>query len=293
MKLRNLISFVCFAVLPAFAQWGGELRLALRSDPATFNPALVDEEAGEMVRYLTGGVLARVNRATQETEPALATSWKILEDGRAIRFQLRSGVAFSDGTPFTSDDVVYTIEILMAPDLHSPVGDSLRTGQAPAKATAEGPHTVTIRFAAPLAGGVRLFDQVCIQSRRSPLKELAVLGPFQLAVHEPGISVRLERNPHYWKSAGGRSLPYLDSIRLDILQNRDVEFLRFQHGQLHAISYVLPDQFEELARTRPGSARDAGQSLENEFVWFNMAPSAPLPAHVKLWFASRNFRLAI
>ena len=293
MRLRNLLVYLCFAILPAFAQWGGELHLALRNDPSTFNPALVDEESGELIRYLTGGVLVRVNRATQELEPALAASWKVLEGGRAVRFQLRAGVAFSDGTPFTPDDVVYTIETLMSPELHSPVGDSLRTGEAPAKATAEGAHTVTIRFAAPLAAGVRVFDQVCIQSRRSALKELAVLGPFRLAEHKPGISVRLERNPNYWRSANGRKLPYLDSIRLDILQNRDLEFLRFQRGQLHAISYLLPDQFEELARTSPGLARDAGESLENEFVWFNMTPSAPIPAHEKLWFNSRNFRLAV
>ena len=49
------------------------------------------------------GVLVRVNRITQQVEPALAVSWKILEGGRAIRFQLRDNVCFSDGTPFTSE----------------------------------------------------------------------------------------------------------------------------------------------------------------------------------------------
>ena len=44
------------------------------------------------------------------------------------------------------------------------------------------------------------------------------------------------------------------------------------------MSFLDPDQFQELARTRPEQAKDAGTSLENEFLWFNMAPSAPLPA---------------
>jgi peptide/nickel transport system substrate-binding protein len=253
----------------------------------------VDEESGEMIRYLTGGVLARVNRITQQSEPALATSWKVLDGGRAIRFQLREGVLFSDGTPFTADDVVFTIETLMDPNLHSTSGDALRTDGGPARAVAEGPHTVTVRTPAPLAGGVRLFDQLCIQSRRSPLKELAVLGAFHLGEHKPGAWLRLERNPNYWKIRSGRRLPYLDSIRLDIQPSRDLELLRFRRGELHLISSLDPDQFETLVRERPSWARDAGATLENEFLWFNMSPASGLPEWEKAWFASRNFRLAV
>ncbi|HKD91263.1 MAG TPA: hypothetical protein VKB56_05145, partial [Terriglobales bacterium] len=51
------------------AQTGGELRFCLRSEPKTFNPVLVDDESSETIRYLTGGVLLRVNRLTQKPEP--------------------------------------------------------------------------------------------------------------------------------------------------------------------------------------------------------------------------------
>ena len=293
MRLELFLLAFLAAAHPLPAQWGGELRLSLRSEPRTFHPALADDDSSEMVRYLTGGVLVRINRATQQPEPALATSWKVLDDGKAIRFQLREDVVFSDGTPFDADDVVYTVETLMDPSLHSPVGDGLRTEGGPARAARDGPHTVTIRTLAPLAGGVRLFDQVCIMSRRSSLQERAVLGPFRVAGHMPGAWLRLERNPHYWKTRSGRRLPYLDSIRLDIQQNRDLELLRFQRGELHLISSLDPDQFDELARLRPGSVRDAGATLENEFLWFNMSPAAVLPAYERAWFASRNFRLAV
>src|SRR3954465_4062770 len=82
------------------AQWGGELRFCLHSEPRSLHPALADDDASETVRYLTGGVLVRVNRATQQLEPELATSWKVTGGGRSIVFQVREGVAFSDGTPF-------------------------------------------------------------------------------------------------------------------------------------------------------------------------------------------------
>ncbi len=76
-----------------------ELRFYIHSEPKTFNPALVADDASETVRYLTGGVLVRLNRQTQRAEPELATSWKMSKDGRTITFQLRRGVRFSDGTP--------------------------------------------------------------------------------------------------------------------------------------------------------------------------------------------------
>ena len=64
----------------------------------TFNPALVDDDSSETVRYLTGGVLVRLNRQTQHAEPELATAWKVSKDARSAHFQLRQGVRFSDGS---------------------------------------------------------------------------------------------------------------------------------------------------------------------------------------------------
>src|SRR5579884_489958 len=98
-----------------FAQGGGELRFCLRSEPKTFNPLLVSDDASETLRYLTGGVLMRLNRLTQQLEPELATSWKTSNNGRTITFQLRPNVRFSDGTPFSAEDDAYTVDQLMDP----------------------------------------------------------------------------------------------------------------------------------------------------------------------------------
>jgi len=291
-----MIRFVCLLLVlvlrSGLAQWGGELRLNVRSEPRTLHPALADDDASEMIRYLTGGVLVRVNRITQQAEPSLASSWRVLDGGRAIRFQLREKLQFSDGTPFTSDDVVYTIETIMNPDLHSPVGDSFRMGGR-VQATADGPLSVVVRFPEPLAGGPALFDQVAIMSRKAPAKEAAVLGPFYIAGRKAGAWVRLERNLKYWKVYAGRRLPYLDAIQLDIQPSRDAEFLRFRRGELHMLPALEPEQFDELSKTGAGLVRDAGSTLANEFLWFNMAPAAPLPAYKKAWFASKNFRRAV
>ena len=108
----------------ATAQSGTELRFCLWSEPKTFNPLLVQDDSSETVRYLTGGVLVRLNRQTQQLEPELATAWKTSRDGRTITFALRQNVKFSDGTAFSAEDVAHTIQQMMDPNLHSPTGDS-------------------------------------------------------------------------------------------------------------------------------------------------------------------------
>lgn len=293
MTVRRPILLLLASALALCAQWGGELRFCLHSEPRSLHPALADDDASETVRYLTVGVLLRVNRADQKLEPALATSWKLENAGRTIVFQLRENVSFSDGTPFTAEDVAFTMRTLLDPALHSATGDAFRSGAGAVTATARGKYTAAVTFPEPVAGVARLFDQVAILSLASPLKERAVLGPFRIAEHKPGSHLLLERNPHYWKSENGRRLPYFDRVRLDVLQNRELELLRFKQGQAHFISGLDPDLFEQLAAQDRSGVRDVGPTLEGEMLWFNQNPGAPIPDHRKAWFRSRNFRRAV
>ena len=93
-RRRTLACAVTFALtVSAAAQGGGQLRFCLHSDPKTFDPVLVEDDASERVRYITGGFLIRVNRLTQDLEPELATSWKLSKDGRTISFQTPRRIA--------------------------------------------------------------------------------------------------------------------------------------------------------------------------------------------------------
>jgi len=291
--LRILLCFA-FTSSVAFSQSGGELRFCLRSEPKTFDPLLVDDDSSLSIRYLTGGVLMRVNRHTQELEPELAESWRVSPDGKQITFKLRHGVTFSDGTPFTTQDVSYTMHRLMDPALHSSTGDAFRSGNGSVTTVSPSADQIIVVFPAPIAGLSRLFDQVAIMSVHSPKKEAAVLGPFMVAEYKAGSSVLLRRNPNYWKKdAQGRRLPYLDSIRLDIQPNRDVEMLRFNRGELDLINVIDSDYFDRLSSSSPGLAHDAGPSLDSDFMWFNQFARAPIPDYKREWFQSANFRHAI
>jgi len=291
-----LLLLVCTLPLSviALAQNGGELRFCLRSEPKTFDPVLVDDDAALGIRYLTGGVLVRVNRHTQELEPELAESWKVSSDSKQISFQLRHDVRFSDGTPFSAEDVAFTMQRVMDPALHSSTGDAFRSGPGSITTKIIAQDRISIAFPAPVAGLDRLFDQVAIMSAHSPKKEGAVLGPFMVVEYKAGSSVRLERNPYYWKKdSQGRRLPYLDAIHLDIQPNRDVEMLRFRRGELDLINALDTDYYDRLAQTSPQFVHDAGPSLDSDFMWFNQVANAPIPEYKRAWFRSANFRRAI
>ncbi len=293
--LKNLALVILLAfALPARAQTGGELHFCLHGEPKTFNPILVDDEASENIRYLTGGVLIRLNRQTQALEPALATSWTISRDRRTITFHLRKGVHFSDGTPFSAEDVAYTMKLLMDPETHSPTGDAFRSGEGNMQVQTPAADLAVITFPAPIAGLERLFDQVAILSAHSPKKEMAVLGPFYVAEYKAGSYILLQKNPNYWKhDAQGHSLPYIDSVRLDIQRNRDIELLRFRRGELQLINRLDAEQFDRLQHENPAVTRNAGTGLDAEELWFNQSPAAPLPPYKKAWFGTKEFRKAI
>ena len=291
--LRTLLCLILLSGL-AFSQNGGELRFCLHSEPKTFDPLLVDDDSSLSIRYLTAGVLVRVNRHTQELEPELAESWEVSKDGKQITFKLRPGIIFSDGSPFSAEDVAFTMQRLMDPSLHSSTGDAFRSGSGSVTTKAISPDEVSITFPAPLAGIDRLFDQVAMMSAHSTKKEGAVLGPFMVEEYKAGSSIQLRRNPNYWKKdSQGRRLPYLDSIRLDIQSNRDVEMLRFKRGELDLINTIDSDFFDRLAASSPSVAHDAGASLDYDFMWFNQVATAPIAEYKRAWFRSTNFRLAI
>jgi len=293
-SLRLALFVLIVFTRPVYAQTGGELHFCLHGEPKTFNPVLVDDEASENIRYLTGGVLIRLNRQSQALEPGLSRSWAISRDKRTITFHLRKGLYFSDGTPFSSEDVAYTMRLVMDPEMHSPTGDAFRSGVGSVEVRTPAPDIAVVTFPAPIAGLERLFDQVAILSARSPKKEMAVLGPFYVSDYKAGSEVLLRKNPNYWKrDAEGHSLPYVDSIRLDIQRNRDIELMRFRRGELQIINRLDAEQFDRLQRENSAVTRNAGTGLDGEELWFNQSPVAPLPEYKKAWFRTTEFRKAI
>src|SRR5271166_2080304 len=110
---------------------GGKLIVAERSEPKTLNPVTaLDGPSRDVIRRMTADLI-RINRSTQMTEPALATSWKASPDKRRYTLTLRRGIKFSDGQPFDADDVVFSFQVYLDAKVNSPQRDLLIVGGKP------------------------------------------------------------------------------------------------------------------------------------------------------------------
>lgn len=282
-----LCSMAGFSAGPAR---GAELRFSVAEDPKSFDPLLAADRPSEFIRYITSGVLVRIDRATDQVEPELAESFQISPDGRAITFHLRPGLKFSDGSPFAAADVARTMSTVLDPAKAAPKGDSLRSEKGDPEVHVASPLEITVRYPVPKPDLARLFDTLSIIPASIPASKdrlPASAGPFYVAEYRPGESIRLARNPYYWKRAA------LDSIRMDIQPNHDIEVARFLRGELDLINKLDPENFDHIAKQNLAAARNLGPSLDSEILWFNQAPSTAFPEWKRAWFRSAAFRHAV
>lgn len=269
-----------------------EIAWALHSEPKTLDPAKVDDQSSEMVRYLTGGVLLRVNRQTLQTESALAERWLISKDGRLITFRLRKDLHFSDGSSLTERDVVASLRRVLDPATAAPVREEFLEPQSVTVGSSE-PLVVQVHLAKRIVALEKIFDEIAIEPAVHFGDSSVTAGPFHVTLLKRGDYVMLQRNAYYWrKDATGHPMPYLNTVRLDTVSNREIERVRFLSGQYQLIDHVAPEDFDGIAG-KSVAMHDYGPSLNTEQMWFNQAPSAPIPAYEKSWFTNRSFRLAI
>lgn len=93
--------------------------------PKTFNPYAAQETSSTVVIFRLHAGLLDQNPVDYQPMPGLAKSWEVSEDGLEVTFHLRRGLKFSDGQPFTADDVIFTInDIILNCDVPNNYKDS-------------------------------------------------------------------------------------------------------------------------------------------------------------------------
>jgi peptide/nickel transport system substrate-binding protein len=301
------------AVVPAR---GGELVAAVRTDPRSFNRLVAADETSAIVSMLTQSPLVRVNRTTFELEPWLAEKWESSADGRQYTLHLRDGLQWSDGTPLTSADVLFTLQAAVDAKTESVLADNLMVGGSPIAATAPDDRTVVLTFAAPSGLGLRLLDSVPILPRHKLGAAFAVgtlrtawgtttapadivgAGPFVLKSYETGQHVTFERNPHYWrKAADGTALPYLDRVRLDIIPEQNAGFVRLLAGNVDLLQNELrPEDYTAARRAeQDGKVKviELGVATDADAFWFCLKPEAKKKDPRFAFVQRREFRQAL
>jgi peptide/nickel transport system substrate-binding protein len=271
----------------------GELAWPIAYDPKTFDPAKVDDQESERVRYLTAGVLLRFNRSTQTVEPRLAESWTVSPDGRTVVFKLRDDLKFSDGSSLTARDVAWSIRRVLLKATEAPVAEEFLSPSGVTVETPD-PKTVVVHLPQRVIGIGKVFDEIAIEPADRPSEGHVTSGPFVVSDYRRSQYVRLRPNTHFaGRDAAGNPLPYASGIRLDVLENAEQKIRLFERGEYDLIDNIPPDYFELLKQKDPSSIRDLGPSLNTEQMWFNQAAGAPIPAWEKSWFQGRAFRVAV
>jgi len=298
---------------------GGHLVIGQRAEPKTLNPVTATDAISREVSGRLMADLIEINRVTQQTEPALAKSWKVSTDGRTFTLQLRKGIRFSDGHPFDADDVVFSFKVYMDEEVGSPQRDLLIIDGNPIAVTKLDQYTVRFTLARPYAAAERLFDGLAMLPKHLlekpyregrlaqtwPLNiapaEIAGLGPFRLKEYLPGQRIVLERNPYYWKiDRDNQRLPYLDELVFLFVGSEDAQVMRFEAGETQVISRLSSDNYKLLSRNQERTRSqlvDMGPSLEYNFLVFNQndltSKKLDAIAHKQAWFRDIRFRQAV
>jgi peptide/nickel transport system substrate-binding protein len=300
-------------------EYGGTLVVAQRSEPKTLNPVTAaDAPSREVIGRLTADLI-HINRASQQTEPALAKSWTLSKDGRAFTIKLHQGLRFSDGQPFDADDVVFSFQLYLDEKINSPQRDLLIVGGKPIEVRKIDQYTVRFILAQPYAAAERIFDSLAMMPRHllqnssqqgkfaqawtltTPPAEIAGMGPFRMKAYVPGQKIVLERNPYYWKADRSKNrLPYLDELVFLFVGNEDAQVIRFQAGETDIISRMSAENYALLSKeaaSRGTNLFDLGPSLEYNFLVFNLndlqSKNLPSIAAKQAWFQDLQFRQAV
>jgi peptide/nickel transport system substrate-binding protein len=295
---------------------GGQIHASIRLEPRTLNRLVARDETVETFTLLTQGRLVRVNRSTFALEPWLAERWESSADGRVHTLHLRQGVAWSDGTPFTSADVLFTLKAAVDPKAAPALASTLTIDGRPITATSPDAATVVLTFPSPSGLGLQLLEALPILPKHkleaaliagtfadawgsaTPPADIVGTGPFVFKEYVPGQRIVLDRNPRFWRTApDGQPLPYLDRLVLDVVPDQNAEFVRLQSGALDLVRADLrPEDFVPVRRAEEAGTLkmvELGVSPDADSLWFCLKPEAKRLDKRFAFLQKREFRQAL
>ncbi len=214
MSFIHIVLALCIAVAGIAAD-AKTLRWSTRGDVLTMDPYSTDESVSANFANLIHDALVERDRAMAIT-PRLATSWTRVDD-TTWRFVLRRGVRFQDGTPFTADDVVFSIERAQQPrsayaQYARALGKPIRIDDFTVELKQERPNPLLLEHLAALFIMSRSWSVAHHAEQPLDLKAKEEnyaarhangTGPYKLMSREPGVRTVLVRNTDWWGPTEG------------------------------------------------------------------------------------------
>lgn len=294
------------------------------SDPKTFNCALI-QEFPNVAGFICEGLTFEDGQG--EIQPGLAEAWKLSTDQKHLTLTLRAGLKWSDGSPLTATDVLFTYrDVFFNPKIPTAYRDIFKIGSQGLLPELRQLDDRQIEFilpepfapflrnlAAPILPAHALRDAVATSdSTGKPAffstwgtdtnpEQIVGNGPYRVLSYEPGQRLIFERNPYYWRrDHQGRQQPYIERVVWQIIASADTALMQFRAGGLDVIN-IGPASFALLKREEKRghfTIYNGGPEAGTTFLTFNLnqgwRQGKPLVDPVKSrWFNQKEFRQAV
>lgn len=261
-------------------KYGGTFVVAINRDPTTLNTCTTSDFFAKIIGGVIFDTLVEFDYEFNLV-PRLARSWKISPDGLTYTFHLAK-TKWHDGHPFSSEDVKFSIEQMLAP--YHPRGVSF-TERIQEILTPD-PQTVVFKLKQPFSPfPIMLAYDAQIQPKHlyagadvpnNPARMNPVgTGPFKFSKWEKGNYVRVVRNKEYFVK--GR--PYLDEILFRVLPDAGARMVALEKGEVdYLLTFALPTSEVPRINKTPGlKTSSKGHEIFSDILiqFFNL-DKAPL-----------------
>lgn len=228
---------------------GGVLTAAIGGDPQGFDPHLTSAYSSFQVLENVFDTLVAVD-ANLNIVPALAESWEVSEDNLTWTFHIRPGVKFHNGRELTAEDVKYSYERILDPEVGS--GVAWRLSLVDSFEVVD-ELTLNVLLKEPYPGllakiggykGMAIVPKEVAEAgelERNPVGT----GPFKFVSYTPGDSIVLEANPDYWEEGK----PYLDQIIFKPIPDDTVRLTNLQTSVVDWIDNLPAEQVTMLSES--------------------------------------------
>ncbi|WEG72485.1 ABC transporter substrate-binding protein [Vagococcus intermedius] len=226
---------------------------AINGDPTSLNPINVSDRWGLTVTNMIYSPLVRVEGdGTQKME--LAEKLEPTDKGKALVVELKENVKWSDGQPFTADDVVFTYEQKVKKENGG--ADTLWIDDKPIKAEKLDEHTVKFNLPSANAAAINniatetyiipehIFKKEGDFSGSELKGEPVGTGPYKLDKYQRGEYLQFSANETYY---GNKAT--VPKVNLRIISSADTTKVALQKGEVDA-SYISPNNIKDLDGTK-------------------------------------------
>ncbi len=266
LKATAVAATLAFAATPASAE---DLTIALASEATSIDPHFHNLGPNHQVsRHMFDRLINQGPK--QELSPGLAESWAVTDDPTVWEFKLRQGVAFHDGSPFTADDVAFSIE--RAPNVpNSPSSMGTYTKQI-TEVTVVDDYTIQFRTAAPYPLMPNDLSTIAIISREAGegaatedynAGTAAIgTGPYKFVSYTPGDRIELTRNDDYWGDK-----PHWENVSLQAISSGPARVAALLAGDVDMIEGVPTTDIPGLQNNDDVSL---SQGISNRVIYLHI-----------------------